>query len=156
MAQTTSALPRGSYQVELSDDNSTWIDVSGSTTTVSGMEQARKTGETYTAQGDAAIITSGKREPLNPTHDTVYTETSGESFETVRAYFEAGTPVYVRYSPLLGASGAKRYFSSNGEGTAVAAVISNFSYFEFESDSGDSIASSYDLMFPALTSETVA
>lgn len=122
MAQTTGAVSCTDAKVEFSTNGSSWTDVSGSANSVDPGTQTRQNGETYTFQGDTAILTAGKREPLDVTVRAVYTETAGEAYATLRAAFEAtGSVGYIRYSPRGGATGQDVY-------TSPAGIITDCSY----------------------------
>jgi hypothetical protein len=155
MAQTTTAMAAVDATVEISVDGTTWVDVSGSANSVEPGSQARMTGDAYTFEGDVAIITSGKREPLDVSVSALYTETAGESFETVRANFEAGTRVYFRYSPQgVGATGRAVYTASNNGTTAGAVIISELDWPEATADNADPVAIAFTVRCPALVRTT--
>lgn len=126
MAQTTSALAMTDGTIEVSTNGSSWTDISGSGSTVEPGDQTRQSGEVYTVSGDTAIITGGKREPLELEIKIVYTETAGEAFEVLRAIHEAapGT-IYVRYG--RGGSGSFLFTSAKG-------VLTSFVYPPLMSD----------------------
>jgi hypothetical protein len=155
MAQTTTALAAVDADVEISVDGTTWINVSGSANTVEPGSQTRMTGDAYTFDGDVAIIAKGKREPLEVSVSALYTETAGETFEAVRANFEAGTRVYFRYSPQgIGASGRAVYTASNDGATAGAVIISELDWPEAAADSADPVAIAFTVRCPALIRTT--
>jgi hypothetical protein len=109
------------------------------------------TGVAYVFEGDVGIVTSGKREPLEIGVSALYTETAGETFETIRALFEAGTRLYFRYSPQgVGATGRAVYTASNDGVTAGACVISNLSWPTAEAETADPVAIAFQVMAPAL------
>ena len=112
MAQTTGALPMACAMVELSTDGCVnWTDVSGSTQSVGGTDQTRMSGEVYTFDGEGAIITRGKKEPLELAFSVVYTEETLEAYEIARAIFEGPGcegDLCVRWAPAGGAVGTNR------------------------------------------------
>lgn len=157
MAQSTGAFGANDFDVEISTNGTVWTNISGSSTKVSGLEQERMTGEAYTADGDVAVITSGKRQPIEPTVDTLYTETSGEAFETIRPLYEAGTKVYVRISPKgIGTAGAFVYTTGNASGAAAPVPITKFQYFEADAGTGDPAMGSFSFKAPCLLKTTAA
>lgn len=119
--QTTGALSARNATIEISNDGATWSDISGFANSVEPSGGNRQTGEAYTLDGDTAIITSGKREPLEIQVNIVYTEGTTDPFETVRAAYEAGTNLYVRWAPKGGQSGEFRF-------TADAGPLAEFQY----------------------------
>lgn len=99
MTQITGGFAPCEAAVEYSTNGTTWVDISGSSNTVSGTDQSRKTGETYTNDGDTPILGAGKREPMEIEVKLIYTEGSGDPFEVLRAAWEAKTPLWYRYIP---------------------------------------------------------
>ena len=89
MAQTVVGMSGVNALLQVSADGSTWTDISGSANQVSATEQTRMSGEAYTFEGDYAVVTAGKREPVELAVRVLYTEEAAESFETVRADGEA-------------------------------------------------------------------
>lgn len=149
MAQTTGALSWRNSKVEISSNGSDWTDISGFENAIEGAEQARMTGEAYTSDGDTAVITAGKREPMELTCTFLYTEGGSDPFEVVRALFEAGTKMYMRWSPLGGASTTFMY-------TTPAAFISNFVYPQGEAGSADPVPGGFTLKVPSITKSVVS
>ena len=114
-------------KIELSANGTAWTDISGETNTVEPGEQTRQTGVMYTLAGDTAIITAGKREPLEISVKTIYTEVNTEANEVARAIHEAGGVCHLRYSPRGGNTGDAQYTCQG--------VMSGFTYPS--ADSGD-------------------
>ena len=131
MAQTTDAMSGVNAQIEFSPDGSVWTDQSGSANRVEAGGGNRQSGEAYSFDGDGALITSGKKEPREVTVGIVYTETGGESFEQLRALYEAtgGSDCYIRWSPGGGNVGDLQFTTSKG-------IITQFPYPS--PDSGES------------------
>lgn len=144
MAQTTTSVSNRTYVVEVSTDGSTWSDISGSTSTVEDMEQERESGEGYTADGDTAIIQTGKRKPIEPKVKLVYTPTTGEGFELVRAAFEAGTALYLRVAPNGSGTGKYRFTSASG-------WVTKLTYPPFDAEDGKPIMVGFTMKVPAVT-----
>lgn len=116
MAQTTGALPSAVGQLEIGTDGAVWVDISGSAMSLDAPEQARMSGEAYTLDGDVAIITGGKREPLELAFSVVYTEEANEAWDEAQDIFETvgGDDVYVRWSPGGGDTGDWQFTSGKG------------------------------------------
>lgn len=155
MAQTTGAISSVDAEIEVSSDGTVWVDISGSANAVEVPEQPRMTGTAYTFTGDVGIVTAGKREPVEVTVTALYTEGAGETFETVRPLFAAGTRVYFRYSPKgIGATGRAVYTASNDGSTAGAVVVSAFKLPDLDAESADPVTTMFKLMVPAFVRTT--
>lgn len=87
-------------RVRLSPDLAVWQDISGSSNQVTSTERRRMSGEAYTFRGDTAILTYGRREPIETTIRVLYAEAELEAWRHVRGFFEAvrGNPLYLRWS----------------------------------------------------------
>lgn len=100
MAQTTGGMSLTDGDIEVAaQGTAVWVNLSGSANSVDAPEQTRMTGDDYTLDGDTAIITTGKREPMDIVFNFLYTEGSTESWETIRPWFQTGARVDVRWSP---------------------------------------------------------
>jgi hypothetical protein len=79
----------------------TWTDVSDSMTVVDPPEQTRMVGAAYVFGEDTAVISAGKREPVDVTVRGVWSEGTAAPFYTVYAEFTApcGDMVAVRFTP---------------------------------------------------------
>ena len=149
MPQTTNALSSKAAKVYISTDGSTFTDISGYGVSVEGGEQSRISGEAYTFDGDTAVITSGKLEPIEITVKSIYTEENTGIFETARALFEAGTTLYLRWQPAGNASGDFIFTTSEG-------VITSFQYPPIDAASGDPILCAFTLKVARVTKTAVA
>lgn len=150
MPQTTTALSAVDAKIEFSTDGTTWIDISGSSNSIEPGEQSRQSGEVYTFQGDTAIITAGKREPLEIEVKVVFTPTAGEAWATVRPAFEAaGGKGYLRWSPQGGSTGQKQY-------TTDAGVLTSLTYPPAVADDANPIMTGFKLKTPKVTESTIA
>lgn len=157
MAQTTDQVSLANGGIEYSTNGTAWTALGGSASTVEDTSQSRMSGEAYTLDGDVALITTGKREPIELTVKAVYTEQSGETFEVIRALFEAGTPVYLRWSPKgIGASGRFVFTTCDNTGAAAAGKITEFTYPPLDASSGDPIMVGFKLKTPAVKKTTTA
>lgn len=149
MAQTTGGLSFKEVEVGISTNGSSWTDTSGFAASVEIGGGDRQTGEVYTFDGDTAIITSGKREPLEVTIKVVYTEGGSDPFEVVRAAYEAGSSLYVRWSPKGGETGEFMFTSSAG-------VVTNAPYPTGEAGSGDPTMIEFTVKVASITKSVVA
>jgi hypothetical protein len=145
--------------VEYSLDASTFVDISGTANSVSVSGGDRKSGEAYTADGDTALIVSGKREPLDVTVKVLYTEAAGtpNAFEDIAAEYEDGTGVCVRWSPTAyDTAGQKRYTTASTAGTAAVGVITSWNYPSVDFASGDPIMVEFTVRTSAILTEDSA
>lgn len=112
MPQTVDALSFRDTKIEIAGATAgPWTDLSGSTNSLEISGGDWQIGTLFTFLGMTAILTSGKRDPLDIACNMAYTEIAGEAFETARPFYENGTPCYLRWSPKGGASGQARYQS---------------------------------------------
>lgn len=138
MAQTVLADSARNGKTEISANGSSWTDISGQAGTLTTSGGARQTGETYTFDGDNAIVTVGKSTPVTITGEFVYTESATEAFEVARAIWEGTNVLYVRFSPLGGQTGEKVFTAGPGRMSAFnypnlvagggAAIMGGFTY----------------------------
>jgi hypothetical protein len=149
MAQVTGAMSSAEGRLWVSTDGSAWTDVSGATTTVVPSGGGKMTGETYTLDGDNPIVTSGKNTPFELAITAVYTEGASDLFEIVRPLFEAGSPVYVRWSPKGGQTGEFMFTSAAGRVTALT-------YPGLAADNGNPIPTGLTWRGPKPTKSVVA
>ena len=151
MTQTTGQLSMACGQIELSSDGITYTDISGSAQSITGVTQTRMSGEGYTQDGDTAVITGGKREPMTPTITAIYTEDDTEAWELARAEFEAacGDALYVRWSPGGGDVGDQRYYTPASE-------IISFDYPPLDAADGGPIKCTFQFKTPYVTTETIS
>ena len=151
MAQTTGAFPSAVGQVEISTDGAAWIDISGSTMSLDAPTQARMSGETYTLEGDTAIITAGKREPMELAFSIVYTEEDGEAFDEAQTIFETvgGDDAYARWSPGGGDAGDWQYTSGKGK-------LISFTYPPVNAETGDPIMAGFTVKVAAVSKAVIS
>ena len=139
MAQTTAQVSQACSKIEVSFDNCvTFTDISGVSQSIEGLEQKRMSGEADTCDGDYALITTGKREPIEATVNIVYTETDAEGYEIVREQFElngCNVPLCLRYTPRGGEEGYEQ-LTINGK-------LIGFTYPMSDASSGDPITASF-------------
>lgn len=147
MAQTTTAIPRGKYQMEISQNGSSWVDISGQAVTVVPSGGERMVGSQNTADGSAPVVTNGdKTAPITLTIRYLYTETASEAQETL----EGQTEIYARFSPAGGGVGDKQYTCADDAGSAFAAVIRNNLPPELDAGSGDPAIGVLEIVTPKL------
>lgn len=148
MAQTTGGMSMKDCSLEYSTNGSSWTDISGFSNSIEPDGGDRKLSETYTMDGDTAIITKGKREPIDLKVRIVYTEGGSDPFEVVRAIHEAGSDFYLRWSPKGGDSTEFMY-------TSPAGAIQSFPYPGGDTGSSDAIMTEFVLKVPYVTKSVV-
>lgn len=100
MAQTTGAMSLTDGDIEVAaQGTAVWVNISGSANSIDAPEQVRMAEPDYTLDGDTAVITTGKREPMEIVVNALYTEGATESWETIRPWFQTGSRVDLRWSP---------------------------------------------------------
>ncbi len=147
--QTTGAMTGVNCPIEFSIDGTDWDNIAGSTTAIEPSEQTRMTGVAYTLDGDYAIITGGKKEPVEVEVKILYTTVSTEAYALVQAAWEANSPVYLRWSPQGGDVGDKRFKGSAG-------VLSAFLPPPAIADDANPVPAGFKVMFPRIVEETVS
>mgnify|MGYP000957837299 CR=1 FL=1 len=148
MAQMTGAISAKDSVIEYSTNGSSWTAISGYGNKLEDTSQARKTGYTYTFDGDTAIITVGKREPLKLKLSFVYSEGSSEPFQVLRALFEAGTALYLRWTAKAAVSGNRRFTTDLG-------YISEWPYPDINAESADAIMTQFTFETPKATDAAI-
>ena len=137
MAQTTAQISAVDAKIEVSAAGSVWTDISGTANKVDISPQDRNVGSQFTFDGDGAVLTYGKRQPVDVTVTALYTETATtEAFEFVRALFETvdGANMYLRWTPIGEVAVGGRSVFSTGAGK-----IASFQYPNVDAASGDPI-----------------
>jgi len=151
MTQTTEKVSMAASKVSVSINDSDWDDISGQAQSVEVPAQVRKSGEAYTFDGDTALVTGGKREPVEVTVKIIYNEESDEAFEIARAEFEAddGDAFYVKWSPLGGSGGNYEYSTGAGE-------LVSFEYPAADASSGDPVLVSFTVKSAKITQASIS
>lgn len=151
MAQTSTAVDSTLAEVEVSANGSSWSKMSGSLVSVTPGEQTRNTGQINTIDGDKPIVRKGKMGTLTITLRGVYTHTSGEIFETLRAIWETtgGGDVYLRYY-LADDTAGEQMFSTG------KAILSSLTYPAVSAEDANPIAFQANILASGLTVSTVA
>ena len=150
MAQTSTAFSARNAVVYISTDGSSWTNISGSSQSVTAGDGTRLTGTAHTFDGDGPIIAAGKLDAQESTIAILYTETSGEAYETARAAFvAASSTLYVRVDPLGATTGNFRHTTGKG-------VITAFPQFaEIDASSGDPMMIEFTVQHGGCTKSTV-
>ncbi len=150
MAQTSTAFSARNAVVYISTDGSSWTNISGSSQSVTAGDGTRLTGTAHTFDGDGPIIAAGKLDAQESTIAILYTETSGEAYETARAAFvAASSTLYVRVDPLGATTGNFRHTTGKG-------VITAFPQFaEIDASSGDPMMIEFTVQHGGWTKSTV-
>ena len=114
MAQTTDAFSSVNAAIEYATDGgTTWNDIAGETSKVAPSGGTRQTNVKYTFDGDTAVITSGKREPLQIAITILDTNSSSGVIDDLVTYYESGSNVRFRWAPAGGATGDYRYTTAS-------------------------------------------
>jgi len=126
-----------------------WVEISGTVSMVGGTTQARASGEVYTFDGDMAIVTVGKRQPMDLTFSVVYTEELAEAYEVLRALFEeaCGEAVYIRWAPRGGDTGENHISTAKG-------YITSWDYPPMDASNGGPIVCSVTIRTSDVTTVT--
>jgi len=150
MTQITGSLSFANVKLEVSNDgfSADTKDISGALAAVTVSGGDRQLAEEYTADGDTAIITAGKRDPVEVTCRIVYTEGATDAFEHVRTEFEPGDAYYVRWSPKGGAGGDFRFTSDAGK-------IRSMGYPQGEVSGGAPMMFEFTVRTPKLTKAAI-
>lgn len=114
MAQTDDGLSLVDADVSISTDGTSYTDISGFASSVRNSGGQRATGERQTFDGDAPIITPGKRGSTTFTVSTVYTEGATDPYAVVRGYHRSKTPVYLKVAPKGTTAGNYQIVTSPG------------------------------------------
>lgn len=108
MAQTTGAYTGAAATVSIYV-GSAYVDISGSSQSIDTTTATVVTGEAYTFDGNYALTTVGKFEPVEVKVNILYTESATEAFQYVRTLFEARTATQVKWLPGGTATGSDQY-----------------------------------------------
>ena len=148
MAQTTNAMSGRDCLVEISPDNSVWTDISGWSNMVEPDGGERESEEAHTFDGHIPIITFGKLGGFTVKTKVVYTEEDTDPVEVIRGYYEAGSDVYLRWSPAGGNSGDYMYTTSKGQ-------VVTPTYPGVDSESAAPMAVEFDIKCATITKSAV-
>lgn len=142
MAQTTGAIPRSNFQVQVSTDGVAWTDISGQAVTVQRSDGDQMIGEQNTADGSSPVVTgSNKKAAETVTVSAVYTEGATEAYEVVSARYRGATKtIYLRWAPKGGigtVAGNNMFTCANDAAAAIAVPIINCAIPDLDAGSGD-------------------
>ncbi len=153
MAQTSTNLPQGCGQLEISAGCTvTWVDISGSSTSLDPITQDRLTGEAYTLEGIAPLINGGKMQAFDAVVSFVYTETAGEAWMLIQAAWAAITcdvSFCMRWSPAGGATGDLQF-------TITGSVMSGITYPNMNAGEGGPILAGFKVRGATITQAVIA
>ena len=144
MPQTTAAVTGAAATVWIYSSGA-YVDISGSSQSIDAVTATVTTGEAYTFDGNYAITTVGKYEPVEVTVNIIYTETAGEAWQLVRAIFEGRTATQVKWLPLGSASGADQYE------TKTVGYITSIDYPPIDAASAGPVMVSFTVRAPGIT-----
>jgi len=136
-------------KVEVSTNGTTWTDVSSSMAAVEMDGGERDVGSVTAFGQDYPSVGVGPRKEVKVKLKVIYDEGTSGAFETLRAAYENGTNVYVRWSPLGGTSGKFQYATDPG-------YVTVFSYPSGESESANPILVEVEVVTPKVTKSVVA
>lgn len=116
MTQTADHISGADFLLEFSDDSGVgYDDISGSVTSVIPSGGELNTGESYTAEGDHALVSYGKYSTLTLDVICIYTETAGEAWKLVKAAVDAKKKTCrLRWAPGGGVTGNARFETPDG------------------------------------------
>ena len=149
MAQTTDGMSFKDCKIETSANGSSWTDISGFANSLDVSGGERKLEETFTYSGDVPILTAGKRGALEVKVKAVYTEGASDPTEVVRAAYEGGTSLYVRWSPKGGTTGQFQYATAAGKVTTPV-------YPKGDAESAAAVMIEFTLKTPSVTKAAVS
>jgi hypothetical protein len=143
MAQTTGGITGAAATVSIYVA-SAYVDISGSSQSIDVTTATVVTGEAYTFDGNYALTTVGKYEPVEVKVNIIYTETAAEAFQSVRALFEARTATQLKWLPAGATSGADQYE------TKTIGYITALDYPPIDSTSAGPIMVSFTVRAPGI------
>ena len=143
MAQTTGAYTGAAATVSIYV-SAAYVDISGSSQSVDVTTATVVTGEAYTFDGNYALTTIGKFEPVEVKVNILYTETAAEAFQSVRALFEAKTATKLKWLPNGAVSGADQYE------TMATGYITALDYPPIDATSAGPIMVSFTITAPGI------
>lgn len=152
MAQTTNAMSMVDALIEFSTNGSSWVDISGFANEIGPADSARNLGEAYTADGDIAIQTAGKRTPFDIVVRIVFTDQTSTSdpFYTVLTQHQTagGGAMYLRWSPGGGDSNELQF-------TTPSSFVSNLQFPGGPVETGEPITVTFTVRVTTVTAAQV-
>lgn len=143
MSQTTGQISFKDCKVETSLNGSSWTDISGFAASVMVDGGERMIGKEFTFDGDTPLMTGGKRDLLEVTVKSVYTEGASDPIEVFRAAYEACSAMYLRWSPKNGQAGEFQY-------TTGAGIVKTSTYPSGEAESPDPVTLEVTVAVPSI------
>lgn len=124
MTQATGGMSGCGGTIEISSNCSDWTDISGWARHIAFSGYDRQTGETFTFDGDNAIIGFGKLNPTEATVRVVYTEVDTDPFGVVwdQHVTACGGSLCVRFNPQGGDTTGEDIFTS-GDDSKVVSIL---------------------------------
>lgn len=156
MPQTTGAIPRSNFQVQVSVNGTSWTDISGQAVTVQRSDGEQMIGEQSTADGMSPVVTgSNKKAAETVTVSAVYTEGATEAYEIVAGRYRGATKtIWLRWAPKGGigtVAGNNLYTCANDAGTAIAVPIINCAIPDLDASSGDPAMIEFSVRTPNIS-----
>lgn len=148
MPQTTSAVAMACAYVAVStaSDCSGFVDVSGSSNSVTGLTQTKQVGEENTFDGNAPIVEIGKFEAFDMTVRCVFTSQATEIYRIARDQFLSAVcdgKLCLRWIP------GGNVVGNEGYDTNYAPVVS-FTWPEIDAGTGGPVMSEFTLRVSAV------
>lgn len=147
MTRTSEALSFVAADVEVSQDNVTWVDLSpyGSAINVTGGD--RRTGELNVFDDERPIVKAGKKGSQVLTIRYAYTEEVAGPFATIRTWDDTeGGVIYGRYWPEGKVDGAGNFVFTTGK-----AVLTSFQDPGGEAGTGEVVLCEIQITMEQLT-----
>lgn len=149
MAQVTGVKSGRVAKVEYSTNYSTYTDTSGATNSLSVDGGDRQVGDTYTFDGDKAVVGVGKLNPADLTFRSLYVDSSTGLFAQISAMKNNATPMNVRFAYDTSTTGSWRFTADTGYVTSCKPPSA-------EAGPGDPLAFEWAVHVPGLTEAVVA
>jgi len=139
----------GKCKVEISNNGTSWTDISGNVNSVEVSGGDRKIAEVFALGADYPVLVAGPRESLTIKVRVIYNESTSGAWETLRGYYENGSTVYLRFTPRGAGSGNFIFTSDPG-------YIKSFTYPGGEAGSDDVVACEIEVVTARLTKSVSA
>jgi hypothetical protein len=149
MAQITGAMSGRIAKIEYSTNFSTYTDLSGGANSINVDGGDRQSGETYTFDGDKAVIGVGKLEPAELTIRSLYVDSSAGHFAVISAMKNNATPMNVRFAYDTDTTGSWRFTADTG-------YVISCKPPQAEAGPGDPLAFEWTVKVPGLAEAVVA
>lgn len=150
MAQVTGSVSGRASKIEYSTNYSTYTDLSSGANAIDIAGGDRMSGEAFTFDGDTAIVTVGKINPLEITVKQVYVATSVGHFAVLAALKDAATPCNIRWNHAASATTGDWRF------TAATGSVLRCNPPNAAADSGDPLMFEWVFKTPSIAGAVVA